>query len=124
MADAPQQAARGEMAARISRRSVQILRDYTGRGPTKARTTIDDDLVSVVLADTLLKGEQQLVAIGEESTVLDTRQKFQRAMREDLVGTVEEVTGRRVIAFMSSNHIDPDLAVETFVLERQEEAGQ
>jgi uncharacterized protein YbcI len=124
MADAPQQAARGEMAAQISRRSVQILRDYTGRGPTKARTTIDDDLVSVVLADTLLKGEQQLVAIGEESIVLDTRQKFQRAMREDLVGTVEEVTGRRVIAFMSNNHIDPDLAVETFVLERPEAAAQ
>jgi len=124
MADAPQQSARGDMAAEISRRSVQILREYTGRGPTKARTTIDEHLVSVVLADTLLKGEQHLVAAGEEKTVLDTRQKFQKAMREDLVGTVEEVTGRRVAAFVSGNHIDPDLAVETFVLEPQEAAAQ
>jgi uncharacterized protein YbcI len=124
MADAPQQSARGEMAAEISRRSVQILREYTGRGPTKARTTIDEDLVSVVLADTLLKGEQHLVEAGEEQTVLDTRQKFQKAMRDDLTSTVQEVTGRRVIAFVSGNHIDPDLAVETFVLEPQEAAAQ
>jgi hypothetical protein len=30
---------------------------------------------------------------------------------------VETITGRRVLAFMSNNHIDPNLAAELFVLE-------
>jgi hypothetical protein len=30
---------------------------------------------------------------------------------------VEEITGRKVIAFLSDNHLDPDIAVESFVLE-------
>jgi hypothetical protein len=38
-------------------------------------------------------------------------------VRADAVAVVEGVTGRSVTAFMSDNHIDPDIAVETFVLE-------
>jgi len=38
-------------------------------------------------------------------------------MRDDLIAVVEELTGRRVIAFLSDNHMDPDIAVETFVTE-------
>jgi uncharacterized protein YbcI len=38
-------------------------------------------------------------------------------MREDLVAAVEALTGRSVLAFMSDNHIEPDLACEVFVLE-------
>lgn len=38
-------------------------------------------------------------------------------MRSDLIAVVEERTGRRVAAFMSDNHIDPDFAAEVFVLE-------
>jgi hypothetical protein len=34
-----------------------------------------------------------------------------------LVGGVEKLTDRKVIAFMSDNHIDPDLGIESFVLE-------
>jgi uncharacterized protein YbcI len=30
---------------------------------------------------------------------------------------IEELTGRKVVGFMSDSHIDPDLAVEVFVLE-------
>jgi hypothetical protein len=37
-------------------------------------------------------------------------------MRVSLVETVERLTGRPVVAFMSANHIDPDMAVETFML--------
>jgi uncharacterized protein YbcI len=44
-------------------------------------------------------------------------------MREDLVGLVEEITGRTVIAFLSDNHLDPDIAVESFVLGDQHDDG-
>jgi hypothetical protein len=37
-------------------------------------------------------------------------------MRADLVAGVEALTGRRVIAFLSSNSIDPDVNVESFLL--------
>ena len=114
MPDAPEQ--NGKAAVAISNAAVQLTREYTGRGPTKAKTTITDELVVIVLRDTMLKAERTLADRGEAQTVIDLRRRFQEAMRDDYVAVVEEATGRRVLAFMSSNHIDPDLAVEIFVL--------
>jgi uncharacterized protein YbcI len=107
----------GSIAAGISRRAVQILREYTGRGPTKARTILSKDMVAIVLADTLTKGERSLVGMGEEEHVLRTRRNYQRVMRDDLVNLVEELSGRTVHAFFSDNHIEPDYAVEFFLLD-------
>jgi uncharacterized protein YbcI len=104
-------------AAKISHLVVQLLRSYTGRGPTKAWTSIDTDLVTVVLRDTLSKGERSLIEDRRRELVLETRQAYQQTMRTDLVTGVEQFTGRKVIAFMSANHLDPDIAIESFVLE-------
>jgi uncharacterized protein YbcI len=104
-------------AAMISTATVQVLHDYTGRGPTKAKTMINNDMVTVLLADTLTKGERTLVETGHSDQVIRLRHNFQLAMRNDLVAIVERQLERKVIAFMSQNHIDPDLAVEVFVLE-------
>ena len=90
--------------------------EYTGRGPTKARTHISDDVVTVMLRDTLTKGERSLVSDGREELVLSMRKAFQRTMRSDLVAGVEEILGRKVIAFFSDNSIDPDAAAEVFLL--------
>jgi uncharacterized protein YbcI len=106
----------GATASSISNMVVHLLAEYTGRGPTRARTYINHDLVVVVLHDTLTKAERTLVRSGHSTTVLDTRKKFQFAMREDLIRGVEALTGRTVDAFLSENHIDPDIAIETFVL--------
>jgi uncharacterized protein YbcI len=100
----------------ISTAAVQLLHEYTGRGPTKAKTMINDNVVTLLLADTLTKGEQKLVETGHKERVLSVRHDFQNAMQDDLVGVVERQLGREVIAFMSQNHIDPDYAVEVFVL--------
>jgi uncharacterized protein YbcI len=104
-------------AARISNLVVQLMSSYTGRGPTKAWTSMDNDLVSVVLRDTLTKGERSLVADGRSQLVLDMRKAYQNTMGDDLVAGVEELTGRKVMAFLSDNHIEPDIAIESFVLE-------
>jgi uncharacterized protein YbcI len=106
----------GGATAAISTSVVHLLREYTGRGPTKAKTYINQDMVTVVLQDLLTKGERSLVTDGQHDAVLTTRHLYQQTMREDLVQTIERLTGRSVIAFMSANHIDPDMAVETFVL--------
>ena len=107
---------RGARTRAISDGAVQLLREYTGRGPTKSRTILGEDMVTIVLADTLTKGQRKLVELGGERRGLDTRQEFQRAMRDDLVALVEDQVQRKVIAFLSANDADPDLAVETFML--------
>jgi uncharacterized protein YbcI len=113
--------ARGSTASAISSSAVRMLHEYTGRGPTKARTIINRDTVMILLGDTLTKGERKLVEKGESDVVLQMRHRFQEAMRDDLIALVEIETERKVVAFMSANHIDPDMAAEVFVLEASEE---
>ena len=103
-------------AAVISNHVVRTMSAYTGRGPTKARTHISDDVVTVLLQDTLTKGERSLVSEDREELVLTMRKAFQETMRQDLIDGIEQILGRKVIAFMSDNHIDPDIAAEVFVL--------
>jgi uncharacterized protein YbcI len=103
--------------------AVRLLREYTGRGPTKAKATIDGDSVMVLLGDTLTRGERRLVATGKGDRVLELRHDFQLVMRDELVEAVEHALGRKVIAFMSQNHIDPDLAVEIFILQPETAAA-
>src|SRR5947209_19345121 len=107
----------GELAAAISNTVVRALARTTGRGPTKAKTTIGDNGVFVVLQDSLTRGERTLADAGEGAAVLDLRRRWQSVMEADVSHEIEVLTGRRVIGFMSDNHIDPDLAVEVFVLE-------
>jgi uncharacterized protein YbcI len=107
----------GELAAKISNTVVRALARTTGRGPTKAKTTLGDNGVFVVLQDSLTRGEQTLADAGEFEAVLDLRRRWLRVMKADVSREIEELTGRKVIGFMSDNHIDPDLAVEVFVLQ-------
>ena len=97
--------------------AVRLLREYTGRGPTKAKATINGDSVMILLGDTLTKGERRLAETGKAERVLQLRHDYQLTMGDELVAAVEDAMGRKVIAFMSQNHIDPDLAAEIFVLQ-------
>jgi uncharacterized protein YbcI len=108
---------RSELAAEISTRLVKLIAEYTGRGPTKARSYIHSDLVVCVLHDTLTKGERSLVRHGESAAVLTQRDTYQRLMEQDASAMVEQLTGRRVAAFLGANHVDPEIAVAVFVLE-------
>jgi uncharacterized protein YbcI len=108
---------RGETAARISTGAVQLLNEYTGRGPTKSQTILNRDSVTIVLRDNLSKGERTLVSAGKDDEVLQSRHAYQQLMREDLTALVEGAINRKVIAFLSANHVDPDVGVEFFLLE-------
>ena len=116
-AGSPEPRAGGSLAAAISKMIVLLVRDNTGRGPTKVRTSIRDNVVLVILEDSLTQGERTLVRAGREATVLDLRHEFQLAMKDEAIAQVQTLTGREVIAMMSTNHIDPDLAAEIFVLD-------
>lgn len=115
ISSSPTEDQQGSKAA-ISNMVVRLVSEYTGRGPTRSRTHITEDLVTVVLRDTLTKGEQSLVRDGRGTLVHDVRKAYQDTMRRELIEGIEALTGRTVEAFLSANHIDPDIAVETFLL--------
>lgn len=120
MADRTEQehvASGGTLHIAISNAIVRLLREYTGRGPTKSRTTIRDNVVLVMLEQTLTKGEQSLVNKGRVDKVIEIRHEFQEAMREESMAKISELTGRRVTAMLSANHVNPDLGAEIFVLD-------
>ena len=85
----------GEPAAAISNTIVGVLARTTGRGPTKAKTTLGENGVFVVLQDTLTLGERPLADAGEGAAVLDLRRRWQRVMQVEISWEVERLTGRR-----------------------------
>src|SRR5436305_1203441 len=108
--------AQGHVGVAMSNMVVGELAKATGRGPTQAKTTLSADAIFVVLQDTLTAGERSLVRAGESETVLDLRRRWQGVIRDSCSRSVEQLTGRKVIGFLSDNQIDPDMAVETFVV--------
>jgi uncharacterized protein YbcI len=102
----------------IANAVVRCHKQFLGRGPTKAQAFFRHNVVVVVLEESLTEAERNLAAGGEKEAVLGMRLRYQRTMRDDLVGEIEQLTDRKVDAFMSANHIAPDLAVELFVLDR------
>jgi len=108
---------RGQQAAAISNAITRLHREHYGRGATTVRTVIQRNYVISFLDDIYTPVERTLLEAGREEDVRSTRQIFQQAMRGRFTEAVEEITNRKVNAFMSQVHISPDLAVEVFVLE-------
>ena len=113
--------ARGEMLAQISTGLVQLHSRYYGKGPTKAKTHMVNGTVVSILRGGFTTVERTLLDTGKVESVYQMRRSFQQAMEDEFRSVIEEATGRNVIAYMSSIHVDPDLAVELFVLEPVEE---
>src|SRR4051794_13511615 len=105
------------LGAAISSHVVRLFAEYTGRGPTKARTVIGENLVVCITQNSMTKAERRLVEEGESDLVVSIRRKFQTVMRDDLVGAVEAVTRRTVLSFMSDHDAARDYAAEVFVLD-------
>src|SRR5262249_1254971 len=93
-----------------------------GKGPTKAKTHMINDTVVCVLRGGFTTVERTLLDTGERDSVYQMRRSFQQGMEKDFRQVVEDATSRKVMAYMSSVHTDPDLAVELFVLEPAEGA--
>src|SRR3954451_23070293 len=106
----------GEMRAAIANEIVRLQAEYYGKGPTRAKTYIVEDLVVVVLEETFTRAEKTLAERGEREAIQHIRRRFQQQMAESFTSIVEQVTGRRVRAFLSETHIDQDVSVETFLL--------
>ena len=106
----------GTLRQDISREMVGLYVRYSGKGPVKCRTYLQPELVTVVLGGGFTASEQTLFENGKWHEVRRARQIWQDTMHEKFVAMIEERTGRKVAAFMSASHQDPDLSVELFVL--------
>ncbi len=108
---------KGAAQATISDGLAHLHMRFYGRGPTMAKTHFAGDLVVCVLWNGFTKVEETLLARGESEAVEAFRRTFQQAMEEQFTEIVEQATGRTVCAYMSQVHVDPDVAVELFMLE-------
>jgi uncharacterized protein YbcI len=113
--EAPPQS-HGEMLASISNGLVRLHTRYYGKGPTRAKTYMINDTIICMLEEGFTTVERTLIDGGRADAVHEIRRTFQAAMERQFTDVVESATGRRVIAYMSQVHTDPDLAVELFVL--------
>ena len=114
--DEPEQRSLGAMRSTISNEIVRLQAEYYGKGPTKAKTYITEDLVVVVLEESFTRAEKTLAERGEREAIQHIRRRFQQQMAESFTSVVEQATGRRVRVFLSDTDIEQDVSVETFLL--------
>ena len=108
----------GQLLAAISNSIVAILREHYGRGPMKAKSYALDDIIVVVMRGSgFTPLEQTIMDSGEPTRVIAMREDFQRVMAERYKATIEELTGRKVLAFLSQAHVEPDITMEIFFID-------
>ena len=122
LADAPAYASnglsQGAKADAISRALVRVVRKRTGRGPTKVRTDLSWDLAIVTLEESLTPAERTLVREGDGALVTQFRTALHDGMRAEAVTAVQDITGRRVAAYLTAHEHDPDRTVIAFHFSR------
>ena len=106
----------GPQLTEISNAAVALHREHYGRGPGAAKTHLSDNLVVCVLTDVFTPFEKTLIDAGQAERVRETRAIHRAATEGVYKLRMEEVLGRRVEAHMNSIHVDPDVAVDIFVL--------
>ncbi|HYB25068.1 MAG TPA: Na-translocating system protein MpsC family protein [Solirubrobacteraceae bacterium] len=116
MADSGQLAG-GELNAAITSALVGIHHEYLGRGPETASTFHHGNVLVTLMHEVLTHAEKSLTQNGQSGAVDHIRRLFQETMEADFREAVERLTGRKVLAFISGNHIDPDIATELFILD-------
>lgn len=106
------------LRAAISREMVRAMKTYYGKGPTKAKSYFFDDLLFVVMRGGVTRGEKTLLEAGLSDEVRSFRQHFENVMGDRLVGTIEQLTERKVLTYQSQVLFDPFLVIEIFVFDQ------
>ena len=107
----------GELNAAVTSAIVGIHTEYLGRGPKTASTFHYGNVLVTLMHDVLTHAEKSLTSRDQQESVQRIRHLFQETMESDFCGAVERLTGRKVTAFISGNHIEPDVAAELFILD-------
>jgi uncharacterized protein YbcI len=107
----------GALNAALANELGKLIADFTGRGATRSRAFLHNDVVVCVLENGATRAETNLVAAGRADLVRVQRDALQRAMESRLVAAVERLTGRTVRSFLSGMSTLGEDSVEVFVLE-------
>lgn len=111
----------GSILAAVSNAMVRLYKDQFGRGPTQARTDFaGPDTIVCLLHESLTPAERNLAKLGEHQRLRDVRLFFQYATEDEFRSAVEDITGRRVLSFLSAIDAVTDTSCEVFVLEPRE----
>jgi uncharacterized protein YbcI len=109
----------GRLLSVISTRIVQMMRQHYGRGPLKAKTyALDDIIVCVLRGSGFTPLEQTMMDSGDGPNIVAMREHFQEMMAKRYKDMIEELTHRKVLAFLSQAHIEPDITIEMFFVDR------
>jgi uncharacterized protein YbcI len=119
---APQAPLSGEpLLAAVTEAMVAFHERYHHRKPGSAKSLmLGDDLLACVLGNVYTDVEKTLIEIQHTTIVQETRNAFQNAMQDKFINTVQELSGRQVMAFISNHHVGPDIEIELFLLNPNE----
>ena len=109
----------GELNAAVTSALVGIHTAHLGRGPRTASTFHHGSVLVTLMHDVMTRAERTLAETGNAAAVTNMRHLFQETMQAEFNGAIEQLTGRNVVAFISGNHVDPDMAAEVFVLDAE-----
>jgi uncharacterized protein YbcI len=107
----------GELNAAVTSAVVGIQTELLGRGPRSASTFHHGNVLITLMHDVLTNAEKSLARTNRGEAVNHIRHLFQQTMEAEFRAAVERLTHRKVIAFISGNQIDPDIAAELFILD-------
>lgn len=105
------------LLAEVTDAMVAMHARYHGRAPAAAKSLwMGDDLLVCVLGGVYTDVEKTMIELERATIVQETRSAFQEAMQQKFIDVVQGLSGRRVLAFISNQHVGPDLEIELFVL--------
>lgn len=107
----------------ISNSIFHLLRVHAGRAPATASTVLTTDLAVVTLRGCLTTAERTLASEGESALALQVRTVLHEGIRAEATAAVEEITGRPVVAYLTDQHHEPDLAIIAFVFAAPQPGG-
>jgi uncharacterized protein YbcI len=107
----------GQLNSALAKALSRIQTEHLDLDPANATAFHHVNIVVVVMRDVLNHAEKHLAQNGGHGDVAQVRHLFQQEMETDFRAAMERLTGQKVIAFLSANNLEPDLAAEIFILD-------
>jgi uncharacterized protein YbcI len=122
---APNVPLRGDpLLSAVTAAMVSLHERYHHRVPVTAKTLLlSDEVLICVLGGIYTDVEKTLIEVQRTTIVQETRSAFQSAMQDKFITVVERLSGRNVLAFISNQHVGPDMEVELFMLQPRDQDG-
>ena len=113
-----------ELLLAVTEAMVGLHERYHHRAPVTAKSLLlGDDLLACVLGGVYTEVEKTMIELQRSTIVQETRSAFQNATQHRFIEAVERLSGRGVLAFISNQHIGPDIEIELFVLKPPHDPG-